>query len=256
MNLITRRTVAHLSKEISPGLVVLFFTVLLSGFFSNLSSMKGWEVIYRVLFRFFRFTLFLCVPLYAISPIYSFVINKIRTSLLQTEPIRELGIHPIKHWIFRPFQGIGIGLLFETKLLGALQIITGVATKPFLLSHQSQFQLGRMLVVSGITVVISILLSVLWTLDDVGIRYVNRKKQEMRMIGKYVGTLMPILFGFYGTLSLITDFPAMQVFIYLLKTVIILYPPFIMFTIFHAHFVKNRAAYFSQKASLKKGGIW
>ncbi len=113
-----------------------------------------------------------------------------------------------------------------------------------------------MLVISGVTVVISILLSILWTLDDVGIRYVNRKNQEIRMIGKYVGTLMPILFGFYGILSLMTDYPPMQVFIYLLKIVIILYPPFMVFSLFHAHFVENRAAYFPQKASLKKAGIW
>ena len=256
MNLITRRTVGHLSKKISPGLVVLFFTILSSGFFSNLSSIKGWEVIYRVFFRFFRFTLLLCLPLYALSPIFSFVVDKIRGRLLQTEPIRELGIHPMKHWIFRPFQGIGIGLLFETKLLAALQIITGVTTKPPFLFDRSQFQLGRMLVISGITVVISILLSILWTLDDVGIRYVNRKDQEIRMLGKYVGTLMPILFGLYGIGSLIKDYPTIQVFNYLFRIVIILYPPFMVFTIFHAHFVENRAAYFSQKASLKKGGIW
>jgi len=167
-----------------------------------------------------------------------------------------VGLQPAKHWIFRPFQGIGIGLLFETKLLGALQIIAGVTTKPFLLSHQSQFQLGRMLISSAITVIISILLAILWTLDDVGIRYVNRKDQEMRMIGKYVGTVMPILFGLYGILSLVADFPSMQVFSYLLKTIIILYPPFMVFTIVHAHFVQNRATYFSQKASLKEGGIW
>ena len=113
-----------------------------------------------------------------------------------------------------------------------------------------------MLISSAITVIISILLSILWTLDDVGIRYVNRKDQEMRMIGKYVGTVMSILFGLYGILSLVADFPSMQVFSYLLKTIIILYPPFMVFTIFHAHFVQNRATYFSQKASLKEGGIW
>ncbi len=256
MDLISKRTVWTLSKEISPALIALAVTVLFSGFFSNSSSIKGWEVLYRVFLRFFRFTLFLCIPLYGLSPIYSFVVNKMRRKLIRTDTILKVGLQPIKHWVFRPFQGIGIGLLFETKLLGALQIIAGVTTKPFLLSHQGHFQLGRMLIISAITVVISILLSVLWTLDDVGIRYVNRKAQEMRMIGKYVGTIMPIVFGFYGILSLVADFPPMQVFSYLLKTVIILYPPFMVFTIFHAHFVQNRAAFFSKKATLREGGIW
>ncbi len=179
-----------------------------------------------------------------------------RGRLLQTERIQEMRIHPLKHWVFRPFEGIGIGLLFETKLLAALQIITGVTAKPFLLLPRNQFQPGRLLVISGITVVISLFLSTLWTLDDVGIRYVNRKDQEIKMIGKYIGTVMPILFGFYGIFSLIADFSAAQIFIYLLKTVMILYPPFMVFTICHAHFIKNRGEYLSQISSLKKGGIW
>jgi hypothetical protein len=256
MSLITRKTFGHLSKELSPALVVLFLTILISGLFGHLSSIKIWEAAYRVCYRFFRFTLLLCLPLYVLLPICHFVVNRMRRRLVQTEATRERSIHPLKHWIFRPFQGIGVGLLFETKLLVTLQIITGETTRPFLLSHRGQFQLGRMLVISGITVVISLLLSVLWTLDDVGIRYVNRRDQEIRMIGKYVGTIMPILFGFYGILSLITDFEAKQVFIYLLETVLILYPPFMVFTILHAHFIQNRAAYLSRKASLKKGGIW
>ena len=253
---IIKRGICDLSREIFPALAVLSFTIFFSYFLDNLTTIKGWEVIYRALFRFFRFTLLLCLPLYILPPIYNFVIDKIKGKLLQTEKIQEMHIHPIKHWIFRPFQGIGIGLLFETKLLTALQVITGVTAKPFLLPPRGEFQLGRLLVISGITVAISLFLSTLWTLDDVGIRYVNRKNQEIKMIGRYVGTLMPILFGFYGISSLIADFPIAQVSIFLLKTAIILYPPFTVFTVFHAHFLRNKAEYFSEKASLRKGGIW
>ena len=253
---ITGRGVLRLSKEISPALTVLIFSILFSYFFDSLTPIKGWEVPLRAFIRFIRFALLLCLPLYILLPIYRFVIARMREKLLQAENRRDPCIHPIKHWIFRPFQGIGIGLLFETKLLATLQIITGVTAQPFLFFSRGQFQLGRMLVISGITIVISLLLSTLWTLDDVGIRYVNRKDQEIKMIGKYVGTLMPILFGFYGISSLIADFPIAQVSIFLLKTAIILYPPFTVFTVFHAHFLRNKAEYFSEKASLRKGGIW
>jgi len=252
---ITGGSVCHLLKEISPALAVLFFSIFFSLFLNN-SPIQGWEITTRGLFRFFRLTLLLCLPLYVLSPIYSFVVGKIRGKLLQMEKIQELHIIPIKHWIFRPFQGIGIGLLFETKLLTALQGITGVMTKPFPLFPQSQFLPGRLLVISGIAVVISLLLSILWTLDDVGIRYVNPKDQEIRMIGKYVGTIMPLIFGFYGIFSLTADFPTLQVFIHLFKTVIILYPPFTVLTVFHNRLLKNKAEYFFQKASLKKGGVW
>ncbi len=248
--------IKRLSKELIPGLAVLFLTLILSDFSSSLNLSRGWEVLYRVFFRFFRFTLLLCLPLYAVSPIFTLVIEKMRGRLLRIEGTKGPEIRPLKHWFFRPFQGIGIGLLFETKLLVSLQIITGVTAKPFLLFPRGQFQLGRMLIISGITVLISLVLSTLWTLDDVGVRYVNRKDHEVKMIGKYVGTIMPVLFGFYGIFSLISDFPAVKVSIYLLKTVMILYPPFVVFTILHAHFIKNRAEYCSRRAALRKGGIW
>jgi len=253
---VVRRVVCDLSREIFPALAVLFFSVFFSYFLDNMTSLKGWEIIYRALFRFFRFTLLLCLPLYALSSIYSFVVDKIRGKLLQTERTPDLNMNPMKHWIFRPFQGIGIGLLFETKLLAALQIITGVTAKPFLLFPRGQFEPGRLLVISGITVAISLLLSTLWTLDDVGIRYVNRKNQEIKMIGRYFGTLMPVVFGFYGIFSLVADFPMAQAAIYLFKTIIILYPPFAVFTVFHTRFLRSKAAYFSEKALLRKGGIW
>jgi hypothetical protein len=162
----------------------------------------------------------------------------------------------MKHWISRPFQGIGLSLLFETKLLAALQVTTGVTAEPLFLFHRNQFQFGRMLVVSGITVIISLLLSTLWTLDDTGIRYVSQKNQEIKMIGKYAGTLMPILFGLYGIFSLIAAFPTGQVLGYLLKTILILYSPFTFFTILHTHCLRRKADYFSQRASLRKGGVW
>jgi hypothetical protein len=153
-------------------------------------------------------------------------------------------------------QGIGIGLLFEAKLLAALQILTGVTTPPVLFFSRGQFEPGRLLIISGITVVISLLLSTLWTLDDVGIRYVNRKDQELKMIGKYVGTLMPILFGFYGIFSLIADYPPRQAFILLFRIAMILYPPFAVFAVMHFRFLRSREEHFSKRASLKKGGIW
>ena len=162
----------------------------------------------------------------------------------------------LNHWIFRPLQGIGIGLLFETKLLAVLQVITGVTARPFLFFPPGQIQLERLLVISGVTVFISLFLSFLWTLDDMGIRYVNRKDQEIKMIGKFVGTLMPILFGFYGVFSLLASYPKGQAAINLLKIIVILYPPFAVFSIFHSYFVKSKEEELSKKTELGSGGIW
>jgi hypothetical protein len=253
---ITRKGVLRLSKEISPALAILFFSILFSYFFDSFTPVKGREVLLRALIRFIRFALPLCLPLYVLLPIYRFIVTRMREKLLQTEKRQEPFLHPIKHWIFRPLQGIGIGLLFETKLLATLQILTGMTTQPVLFFSRGQMQLGRLIVITGITVVISLLLSTLWTLDDVGIRYVNRKDQEIKMIGKYAGTLMPILFGFYGVFSLIADYPAGQAFIFLFRIVMILYPPFAVFAVMQFRFLRGREEHFSERTSIKKGGIW
>lgn len=242
-------------KKIAPVLVFIAFTIIISIYYSDFTSAKGWEILYRVFVRFIRFTLLLCLPLYCILPIYSFIVGRSRTALLMVADKQELFIHPMKHWIFRPFQGIGIGLLFETKLLSALQIITGVTARPFLFFHGGQSQPLRLIVVSGITVIVSVILATLWTLDDTGVRYVNRKDQEIKMIGKYVGTMMPIIFGFYGIFSLLASFSQEQVFIYLFKTIIILYPPFTVFAVVHMHFIKSKLEQFLKKANLESGSI-
>jgi len=71
---------------------------------------------------------------------------------------------------------------------------------------------------------ISLLLSILWTFDDLGITYFSRKNQEIRMMGKYVGTLIPVLFGFCGAFSLLSRFPTEQALLCLIQIVVILYP--------------------------------
>ena len=162
-------------------------------------------------------------------------------------------IRPIKHWLFRPFQGIGIGLLFATKLLGVLQIVTGSTATASILLPRGQFQLGRLLIVTGITILVSLVLSTFWTMDDLGIRYFNRKDYEIKMVGKYVGTLMPIVFGLYGAFSLFDQFSKMQALIYLFQMIVILYPSFTIFSVFHAHFVQGKAEDLSKGLFIKKG---
>ena len=214
------------------------------------------------LLRFLRLTLVLCLPLLALLPIEDKIGRAIRRRggvLLQMEEKQDLEIHPVKHWFFRPFQGIGIGLLFATKLLGILQIVTGSAPKVSLFIPHGQFQAGRFFIAAGITVFVSLLLSALWTLDDMGVRYFNRKNHEIKMIGKYMGTVMPVLFGFYGMFSLIGEYPKTEALIYLFQIIVILYPPFAVFSIIHAHFVQRKAEnilrrLFGEKRSTPHGG--
>jgi len=193
-----------------------------------------------------------------LPPIFTklgFVTTKRRGVFIQIEKKQELDVHPLKHWFFRPFQGIGIGLLFATKLLGALEIISGPSATASLFFPTGQFQLGRFLMVTGITVLVSLLLSTLWTMDDLGIRYFNRKDYEIKMVGKYVGTLMPIVFGLYGVLGLFNQFSNVKALIYLFQMVVILYPSLTIFSVFHAHFVQKRAENLLERLFIEKGSL-
>ena len=251
-----KETVRRWSKEMIPVFLVLSFSLFLTFYSTDTSSSGVGKVLYRIFLRFFRYTFFLCLPLYVLRPIYAFIIEKRREALVQIEKQTELTISPLKHWLFRPFQGIGIGFLFATKLLAVIQVITGPPTSSIPPFIPGQFQLGRLLLVTGITVLISLLLSTLWTLDDLGIRYHNRRDQELKMIGKYVGTLMPTIFGLYGLFSLLANYPKESALVHMFKIIIAFYPPMVVFAIVHTHFIKGRADFHSKKNLLRKGGIW
>ena len=246
------------SKEIGHAVAILILTISLSIFLGDFTFLRGSEAIYKGLLRFFRITLFLCLPLYLLLPVFGrlgkIVLRK-NSTFLQMKEKQDLEIHPVKHWLLRPFQGIGIGLLFGMKLLSVLQVMTGEAATASLLIPTGKFQLGRFVIVTGITIVISLLLSTLWTLDDMGIRYFNRKNHEVRMIGKYAGTLMPILFGFYGVFGLFSQFQKMEALVYLSQIAVILYPPFAVFSVFHTHFLQKRGETLLHRLLNKKGNL-
>jgi len=253
---ITSNKFRRWSKEISHAVTVLILTICLSVFLGDFTFLKGSEAIYKGLFRFFRITLLLCLPLYLLFPIFRGLgraVQRKEEAFFQVKEKQDLEIHPVKHWLLRPFQGIGIGLLFGMKLLAVLQVMTGETATASLLIPTGQFQLGRFLIVTGITIVISLLLSSLWTLDDMGIRYFNRKSHEVRMIGKYAGTLMPVLFGFYGVFGLFSQFQRTEAFVYLFQIVLILYPPFAVFSVFHTHFLQKRGETILHRLLNRKG---
>jgi hypothetical protein len=239
-----------------PVFLVFSFSIIFSLYFSDHSASGSWKVVYRVFLRFFRYTLLLCLPLYLLRPIYRFILEKGKGALIQLGHPSEITIHPLKHWLFRPFQGIGIGFLFATKLLTLIQTITGPLTSSSPPIISGQYQLGRMLLVTTITIVISLLLSILWTMDDMGIRYHNLKDQELKMIGKYIGTLMPLIFGLYGLFSLLAHYPKESTLLHVFRIILAFYPPLVVFAVVHTRFITGKTGFHVREDLLKKGGIW
>ena len=61
------------------------------------------------------------------------------------------------------------------------------------------------------------------------------------MIGKYLGVILPVVFGFAGYLSLLHDIPAYLATQYVLQMAVALYPPFVTMTVCHSLYVQRKA---------------
>jgi hypothetical protein len=245
-------------KELGPALVILLATLIISTFITEFTFNFGLKALWKTLFRFLRLSFLLTLPLLLLPRICSIVqelFNRRRRHLIQAQEDRDTAIHPLKNWVIRPFQGIGLAMLIATKLLAFLEVYSGSKITVYDILPSGEFNPGRFFSTLAILVVVSLLLSFLWTLDDLGVRHYNRKTREVRMIGKYIGLLLPIFFGFYGIISLFQNNTKLLVAKYVAQMVVILYPPFVVFNVLHSRYLKSREGVFLKRLKAVSGGI-
>ena len=231
-------------RTIWPALAVLLATLTISIFISEFTYVSGIKALWVVFLRFFRLLLILMVPLLMLSFIckrINLLLNRGNGSLVQLPEMMDYEFTPSKFWIERPLQGIALIMLLASKLITVLQLYThSMDNSAFL--PPVQFDPWRLIVVSAIVAVTSLLLSVLWTLDDLGIRYCNRKTKEIKMAGKYLGLLLPVFFGIYGIINLFENYKYFEAMQYIIQMVIIFYPPFVIFGAVHNYYIRKRGS--------------
>jgi hypothetical protein len=227
-----------------PAFLVLAVNLVLSVFIGTFTFVSGADALWKIPFRYVRFSLTLVLPLFLLLPLSGFIGRLFtlghRELIAATE--RETGVSPLKTWLIRPFQGIGLSLLIGSKLIVMLQGYSAVATGSAGVLPPSQFAPGRMLTSMAIAVIASLLLSLFWTLDDLGARQRNTKTGEVKMAGRYLGVILPVLFGFTGFLNLLQDIPASLAVHYVLQITVALYPPFMTLAVCHAVYVHEKGA--------------
>jgi hypothetical protein len=226
-----------------PALLVLAANLVISAFIGRFTFLGGVEALWKVPFRYLRFSLILIMPLFLLS-ILSVFMGRIFT-FGQRELIaaseKMTGLSLLKTWIIRPFQGIGLSLLLGAKLIGVLQGYSVVAMGSAGVLPPSQFVYGRMMISMAIAAIVSLVLSLFWAMEDLGVSQQNKKTGEVRMIGKYLGVILPVVFGFAGYLSLLHDIPAYLATQYVLQMAVALYPPFVTMTVCHFLYVQRKA---------------
>jgi hypothetical protein len=83
-------------------------------------------------------------------------------------------------WGLRPLQGVGLSLVFAERVLSIFEP-SGNLSLPEIIGARPAFTLSSILV--------SLLLLVLWTLDDLGVGVYDDRTGEVRLAGTFVGTL-------------------------------------------------------------------
>jgi hypothetical protein len=251
-----KNTGVQKSIMLLPAFIVLIGNIALSFLFGDILFEPGLKVTFRILLRFIRFTVLLCLPLYLLLPFYHFIIKKMRRRLVAGKINRDISHSYLFHWFYKPFQGIGISFLFGGKLIAILTVKAFSLVEPISLIPKGKFNFGLFVLTTAVTIAVALLLSLIWTLDETGIRYINRKKIEMNILGKYLETITPFLFGMFGIFNLLSKYSIPQASLYIFQIIIILYPPFLVFSVFHSFFIHKRMKLLTSKTKLKKGGVW
>lgn len=229
-------------RSLWPAFLVLAVNLVLSVFIGNFTFASGAEALWKIPFRYVRFSLTLVLPLFLLSSLSGFMgrLFTLGHRELIAAAERETGVSLLKTWLIRPFQGIGLSLLIGSKLIVLLQGYSAVAMGSAGALPPSQFAPGRMLTSIAIAVIASLLLSLFWTLDDLGARQHNTKTGEVKMAGRYLGVILPVLFGFTGFMNLLQDIPAALAVQYVLQIAVALYPPFMTLAVCHAVYVQEK----------------
>ena len=107
-------------REMGRRWPILLATLVISTFITEFTFTFGLNAAWKTLFRFLRLSVVLTVPLFLLPGICATIqgfFNRGNRQLVQIQEDRDTAIHPLKNWVIRPFQGIGLGMLLATKLL-------------------------------------------------------------------------------------------------------------------------------------------
>jgi len=230
-------------RDAWPAFAILLGVLFISIFVTEFTFLSGIKSLWKVLFRFLRLSFILILPILVIPYICTIVSRLLHTKhgrLIQLQEERTLEIDHLYVWLLKPLQGIALTMLAAVKLVGFLQIYLGESITGSVIIPTGQFHFTRFLGANIILIVTSIFLSFLWTLDDLGIRYYNTKSGEVKMVGKYVGVLLPIIFGLYGMIALFKDSDRYLAIWNVLQMSLVLYSPFVLLAVVHFLYIRRK----------------
>jgi hypothetical protein len=222
--------------EFSPAIVVLVATFVVSFSVGTAEGLFLVQSSARTLVRFLAITMILLAPLPILPPLIAFVGKRLTDEgflgrLVKGKIGSSVQFRKSLLWILRPLQGIGMSMLFSNQFLNLFRNFPEASFLDALI---------RPILFIVVSVPISILFSAIWSLDDLGVKLYLKQTGEVRSVGSYVGTILPVIFGALGIYSLFQRSSPVDALLFLVLMVMILYPPYVLFAVIHDKFLGQR----------------
>jgi hypothetical protein len=189
----------------------------------------------------------LAAPIAAIPRILSFASKRARGGLIgrlvRTETNRPVEVKRLDMCLLRPLQGVALSLIL-TDRLHQLAELSGETEYLRLLTRLVLPLVGNMLV--------SLLLSTIWTLDDLGLRFYFERTGEVRTAGSNVGVILPVITGIISVASLYWNRTMAEAVTGIAGIVLSSYPAYAFFTAIHHEFMRRRTLKLLSQLSVAK----
>jgi hypothetical protein len=233
-----RHSPPDLIFEFSPALVVLAATFVVSFSIGTAEGLFLVQSNVRTLVRFLAITMILLVPLPILPPFIVFVGKRLTDEgflgrLVKGQMRNSVEFRKSLLWIIRPLQGIGMSMLFSNQFLNLFRSFSEASFLDALI---------RPILFIVVSVPISILFSTIWSLDDLGVKLYLKQSGEVRLVGSYVGTILPVISGAVGIYSLFQRSSPVDALLFLALMVMVLYPPYVLFAVIHDKFLGQQKA--------------
>jgi hypothetical protein len=234
---------------VTPAVFVLVLTIVISFLTGHPEDLFLTRSITGIPVRFVVLTILLAAPILALPRVLTFTskVTKNRDvfgyEFVRADTNADRELSKLVVWALRPLQGISLSLILAERFLGLLEFSTGVSYPRFLISIALLFMGG---------VFTSIFLSVVWTLDDLGVKIYNSKTAEVHMAGSSIGTFLPLITGAIGVFGLFHTSLPMDALIDLIEIVMILYPSYVFFAVIHHEFIARRSHILSARLQLRR----
>lgn len=211
----------------------------------------GWEFAHdpgpaalgQVLLRLLRLGAALVLPLSLLPWLCALagrLLNRPPRRLIRMQEPHGVAHTRMQTWFLRPLQGVGLAMLLLSRLLSAVRLYRGD------LLHAADIpppgQADPWLHLGGVAILAcsSLILGLLWTLDDLGMRLHNQKTGEVRLLGRYLGLLLPLGVGIYGFYNLFDSHSHLLALDLLGLFSVVLYPPLVLMVWLHGRLLARR----------------